>query len=151
MTQDNVIIPCDNCGTKNRIPKARLRDRPRCGRCHTPLSPSGFPDHPVVVVDRDFSREVLDASLPVLLDCWAPWCGPCRMIAPVLEELAEAYAGRLKVAKLNVDENPATASRYGIQSIPTLLILKGGEVVDTLVGALPKDEIVRRLAPYVFP
>ena len=108
-----------------------------------------FPDHPVVVADRDFSQEVLASPLPVLLDCWAAWCGPCKMIAPLLEQMAGEYAGRLKVAKLNVDENPATASRYGIQSIPTLLLFKGGEVVDTLVGAVPREEIARRLAPHI--
>ncbi|MBW1785420.1 MAG: thioredoxin TrxC [Deltaproteobacteria bacterium] len=149
MTQNNVIVPCGECGAKNRIPGNRLNDRPRCGKCHAPISVAPFPDHPIEVADRDFSREVLASSLPVLLDCWAPWCGPCKMIAPVLEQMAGEYAGRLKVAKLNVDENPATASRYGIQSIPTLLLFKGGEVVDTLVGALPREEIARRLALHI--
>jgi len=149
MTQNNVIVPCGECGAKNRIPGNRLNDRPRCGKCHAPISVGPSPGHPIEVADRDFSREVLASSLPVLVDCWAPWCGPCKMIAPVLEQMAGEYAGRLKVAKLNVDENPATASRYGIQSIPTLLLFKGGEVVDTLVGALPREEIARRLALHI--
>ena len=79
------------------------------------------------------------------MDCWAPWCGPCKMVAPVLEQLASEYAGRLKIAKLNVDENPATASKYGIQSIPTMLLFKNGSHVNSLVGALPKNEIERHL------
>ena len=79
------------------------------------------------------------------MDCWAPWCGPCKMVAPVLDQLASEYAGRIKIAKLNVDENPMTASRYGVQSIPTMLIFKNGNQVDKLVGALPKQEIVRHL------
>jgi thioredoxin 2 len=79
------------------------------------------------------------------VDCWAPWCGPCRIISPLLEQLASEYAGRLKVGKLNVDENPLTASQYAIQSIPTLLLFKDGQLVDRLVGALPRSEIERRL------
>jgi len=80
-----------------------------------------------------------------LVDCWAPWCGPCRIISPLLEQLASEYAGRLKVGKLNVDENPLTASQYAIQSIPTLLLFRDGRLVDRLVGALPRSEIERRL------
>jgi thioredoxin 2 len=104
-----------------------------------------FSDRPVDVTDGSFEREVMDSSIPVLLDCWAPWCGPCRMVGPVLEQLAKEYAGRLKIAKLNVDENPATASRYGIQSIPTMLFFKNHARIDTLVGALPKNELERRI------
>lgn len=93
---------------------------------------------PVTVTDGTFAREVLESELPVLVDLWAPWCGPCRMIAPVVEKIARDYAGRLKVAKLNVDENPQTAMRYQVQGIPTLLIFKGGRVADRIVGAAPE-------------
>ena len=88
--------------------------------------------------DANFQEEVLDSDLPVLVDFWAEWCGPCRMIAPIVEELAADYAGRLKVGKLNVDENRATAGKFGIRSIPTLLIFKGGRVVEQIVGYQPK-------------
>ena len=88
---------------------------------------------------------VLSYTGAVLVDCWAPWCGPCKMVAPVLDQLASEYAGRIKIAKLNVDENPMTASQYGIQSIPTMLLFKNGNQIDKLVGALPKQEIVRHL------
>lgn len=96
------------------------------------------PATPITVTDATFAREVLESDLPVLVDLWAPWCGPCRMIAPVVEKIARDYAGRLKVAKLNVDENPHTALRYQVQGIPTLLLFKGGRVADRIVGAVPE-------------
>ncbi len=101
-------------------------------------APAGAPSKPVAVSDESFRRDVLESDLPVLVDLWAPWCGPCHMIAPVVEKLAGEYAGRLKVAKLNVDENPATANAYHVQGIPTLLIFRGGRVVDRIVGAAPE-------------
>ena len=99
---------------------------------------TGAPAKPIIVSDASFRREVLESDLPVLVDLWAPWCGPCHMIAPVVEKLAGDYAGRLKVAKLNVDENPSTANAYHVQGIPTLLIFRNGRVVDRIVGATPE-------------
>jgi thioredoxin 2 len=100
---------------------------------------------PIPVSDATFSSEVEGSTLPVLVDAWAPWCGPCRTIAPIVQELAAELAGRVRVAKLNVDENPATSSRFRIQNIPSLLVFRGGREVDRLVGAQPKSEITRRL------
>ena len=97
------------------------------------------------VTDATVSAEVEHSGLPVLLDLWAPWCGPCRMVAPVLEELANEMAGRVRVAKVNVDENPSTANRFQVRSIPTLLLLKRGEELERIVGVQPKREILRRL------
>ena len=139
------VMKCPNCGAKNRIPKARLNDRPICGKCKKPLASGTSYDHPVTITDATFSQEVLSYPGPVLVDCWAPWCGPCRMVAPVLDQLASEYAGQIKIAKVNVDDNPVTASQYGIQSIPTMLFFKNGNLIDQKVGALPKQEIERHI------
>ena len=138
------VITCPSCGANNRVPTEKLREglQPVCGRCKAPLADSA---HPEIVTDANFAEEVERSPLPVLLDMWAPWCGPCRMIAPIVEQLASELAGRVKVAKLNTDENPVTGSRFNVRSIPTLLVLKDGKEIDRLVGALPKQEILRRL------
>lgn len=141
---DARLIRCPACGVTNRVPRDKI-DRglePVCGRCKRPLS---LDTRPMTVTDASFSADVEQSPLPVLVDAWAAWCGPCKMIAPLVDELAAEMAGRVRVAKLNVDENPATAARFNVRSIPTLLILKGGREVDRIVGVQPKAEIARRL------
>ena len=101
------------------------------------------------VTDSSFTEQVLESEIPVLVDFWAPWCGPCRMVAPVVEEIAEQYDGQVKVVKLNTDENPQVASQYGIRSIPTLMIFKGGQRVDMVVGAVPKTTLANTLEKYL--
>jgi thioredoxin 2 len=136
------LAVCAGCGAKNRLrtpPKGQL---PACGKCGAVLP------WLLNATDSSFAAE-LEAPVPVLVDFWAPWCGPCRMVAPVLEELAREQAGKLKVVKLNVDENPQTAGRYRVQSIPTLMLFGGGQALTTVVGALPKGALLQRLTPYL--
>ncbi len=104
---------------------------------------------PLAITDGTFQVEVLDSDKPVLVDFWADWCGPCRMIAPSVKAIAEEYGDSLKVGKVDVDENPAVPGRYGIVGIPTLMLFKGGEVVERITGALPKDRIVAQILPHI--
>lgn len=123
------------------------------GRASRPVDPepvraqanANAPTRPVTVTDATFQAEVIDSDLPVVVDLWAPWCGPCRMIAPVLEKLAGDYAGQMKVAKVNVDENPRTSALFNVRSIPTLLVFRGGKLVDRIVGAAPEPALRQRI------
>jgi thioredoxin 1 len=143
------IIECENCGAKNRVDETRLSaGEAKCGRCGTKLLPPPpvGASRPFVVTDASFEREILAATgPPILVDAWAPWCGPCRAVAPVLDQLAAESQQRYRIAKLNVDENPQTAAKYRISSIPTMLIFKDGKIVDQLIGAHPKQVIVQHL------
>jgi thioredoxin 2 len=135
------VLTCAACGKKNRI-RPSERGVPHCGSCGTPLP------WLVNATDATFDIEA-KAAVTVLVDLWAPWCGPCRVVGPILEELARDFAGRLKVVKVNVDENPALAARFGAMSIPTLVVIRNGRVLDRIVGALPKSQLTIRLTPYL--
>jgi thioredoxin 2 len=136
-------LVCANCGTPNRIGPSE-RGAPHCGRCGKPLA---------WVVDADESTfEVETRAQPtVVIDLWAPWCGPCRFVSPILDELAHQYAGRLKVVKVNVDENPCLARRFDAMSIPTIVVLRDGAVVNRIVGALPKPQLEAQITPHLKP
>ena len=143
-------VACPACGAINRVPEARIGESARCGRCHAPL-PAGTSDpgvgRPVTVTDADFEAKILRSPTPVLLDCWADWCGPCHALAPTIDALARDYAGRVTVAKLDVDANPATADRFEIRGIPTLLLFRDGQLMDRLTGVHPRGAIEARLRP----
>jgi thioredoxin 2 len=142
------IIRCPNCGANNRVAVNQLTDKqPVCGRCKQLLQ--NVLTEPVIVTDANFKQLVEESNLPVLLDLWAAWCGPCRQIAPLIERLAKELAGKVLVGKLNVDENKFTASRFGVQSIPTLLILKNGREADRIIGVESREAILRRLQSYI--
>jgi thioredoxin 2 len=135
------VLTCTNCGTKNKI-RPSGKGVPHCGSCGATLP------WLVNATDATFDLEV-DAAPTVIVDLWAPWCGPCRVVGPILEDLSREYAGRLKVVKVNVDDNPATAERFQAYSIPTMVVLKGGRVVDRIVGAMPKGQLTVRLTPHL--
>jgi thioredoxin len=136
------VVVCSKCNAKNRVDETRLANsEAKCGRCGATLEVK-----PLVITDQTFEREVLSArGTPVLVDCWAPWCGPCRIIGPVMDELAAESKGHYRITKLNVDDNQLTASRFQIMSIPTMLIFRDGKLIDRLVGVQPKQAIAERL------
>ena len=144
------IIACSKCGAKNRIEEARLATSDaKCGRCGEKLAAAHGDYHepkPVTITDQSFERDVLQArGRPILVDCWAPWCRPCLMIAPTLDRLAAESQDQYVIAKLNIDENPLTASRFQIASIPTMLLFKDGRLIDRLIGLQPRQAIAERL------
>lgn len=124
------VVVCPNCGTKNRVPAA-ADGAPSCGNCRNPLP------WMVDTTDQDFPAVADEATIPVLVDVWAPWCGPCRMVTPVLEQLARELVGKLKLVKINADEAPEVSRRFQVKAIPTLILMDHGQVVDTQIGAAP--------------
>jgi len=144
---DAQIIRCPKCGANNRASSDKLAEHKAvCGRCKTPLSAE---THPIIITDANFAAEVERSPLPVLLDLWAAWCGPCRIIAPVIEELAKELSGRARVGKVDVDTNPLTSNRFQARSIPLLLILKDGREVERMVGVQSKQAILQRMQKYI--
>jgi len=132
-------VACPHCAATNRVPAARLGDDPVCGRCGQPL----LDGHPVELSDANFDQVVERSDLPVVVDFWAPWCGPCQQMAPQFEMAAGSLKGRALLVKVNSDDNPRTASRYGIRSIPTLIKLAHGREVARVAGARPAGQIVQ--------
>ena len=139
------IVRCQNCGTQNRI-LVNSEKQAVCGKCKAELK---FDASPVHITDANFGAEVENSKLPVLVDFWAAWCGPCRMIAPIIEQLAKEMAGKAKIGKLDVDQNPNISGRFRVQSIPTLIIFKNGKEVDRIVGGQSKEAIARRLQNFI--
>ncbi len=138
---EKIIAICENCGAKNSVEKGK-EENALCGNCGSKLN---FYKEPIQGTDEGFQKEVLESKRPVLVDFWAPWCMPCKMVAPILHEIQEECQGSLKVVKINTDENQEVASNYGIMGIPTLILFNNGQEVDRVVGAVPKKKIMQML------
>jgi thioredoxin 2 len=130
-------VACPFCGTLNRVDLSRIEDRPRCGSCSRPI----LLDRPLAVSDETFERIVGDSAVPVLVDFYADWCGPCKIMAPLLDDVAQRRAGDVLVLKLDTDRNPVTAQRYGIRGIPTLILFREGKETGRRTGAVPRGEL----------
>ena len=141
---DEKLIRCTSCGQVNRVneKKLGLGLQPKCGRCKQPLVLS---NSPTSLSDSTFSDFIEKSTVPVLVDFWAPWCGPCHAMAPVIEQLASEMKGKIMIGKIDTDENPQVSSRYQIQSTPTLILFNSGKEVDRLIGVRPKQEIASRI------
>lgn len=146
---DELVLRCPKCRARNKIPKARISDNPKCGKCKTSIKTDNIFDAKVVkVTDSTFEEKVLLSPIPVLLDCWASWCGPCKMMTPVMEELAEEWKGKIRVAKLNVDDNKMISAKFKISSIPTFMAFDSGKEEGRLVGAVSKNELRKLMKPF---
>jgi len=137
----HLTLRCQFCETWNRVDAARAADRPKCGKCAKPM----LLDRPFVLNDETFTRTIQDAEVPVLVDFYADWCGPCKMMAPAVDEIAAAYQGRALVAKLDTDRAQRTSSLFNIRGIPTTIVFKGGKEVTRQTGAVPKPTLVKML------
>ena len=137
-----IIRNCPSCGKPNRIPAKHLADTGKCGACKAALPAMA---EPVEVSPEEFDEIIRDSKVPVFVDFWAEWCGPCRMVGPVVEEIAKEYDGKAVVGKVNVDNNPGISMKFGIRNIPALLFFKNGEIVDKQIGAVPKSVLSGKL------
>jgi thioredoxin 2 len=144
---EKVLVRCPFCGKLNRVEASRAKDRPTCGECGKPL----LLDRPVALTDDDFERVITESDVPVVVDFYADWCGPCKYMAPIFDEAAQQRSGAVLFTKLDTDRNPAASVKYGIRGIPTLIVFKGGKEIARQVGAVPKPRLDQILDDAVKP
>lgn len=148
-SRDSMVFRCNQCGAKNRIPRDKVHSRPRCGKCGNPLKTEElFEPQPIPITDGNFQEKILGSPLPALVFAWAPWCPTCRAFLPVIDEYGREAKGKVRVGKLNVDENPGLSSSYNIMSVPQILVFERGRLRETLPGAMQKHEIQQKMASY---
>jgi thioredoxin 2 len=144
------LVRCLSCRAKNRIPENKMNETAKCGKCHQAIETAGLlSGRSMMISDRDFESKVLQSPVPVLFFTFANWCPSCQAIIPVVEELARDWKGRVRVAKLNIDQNPLIAGRFNIMSVPTIIIFDNGQAMDRLTGAVPKLLIMQKMAPFI--
>lgn len=144
------LLRCTECGAKNKIPPGKIDSGPVCGKCRKPLRTEElFAPQPLMITESSFPKTVLQSPLPVLLFAWAPWCTTCRTFMPVIDEFAREVKGRIRVAKMNVDQTPDLASKYAILSVPQIFVFEGGELVESFPGALQRHEIRMKMLRYM--
>jgi len=144
---DSLYIPCPSCDGLNRIPATRLSDKPKCGRCHQPL----FQAKPVELTGANFQKQVQQSDLPVLIDFWAPWCGPCKMMGPAFQAAAQTLEPAIRLAKVNTEAEPDLGAKFGIRSIPSLLLFQQGREIARQAGAMSQADIVRWARSHIKP
>lgn len=137
MADTNELCPCPSCGAVNRVPPTRLAERPACGKCHAPL----FPGHPLMLDEAGFRLHRDRSTLPLVVDFWAAWCGPCRAMAPAYEHVARELEPHVRLAKVDIDAAPSLAAALSIQSVPTMVLFRGGREINRVSGALPAPQI----------
>ena len=147
VSEDTVVYGCSHCGGMNRILRSRLGDDPVCGRCKEKV----FPRRPVTITDASWKKEVEDSPIPVLVDFWAPWCGPCRTLGPILERAAPQLAPAIRVAKLNIDEAQGLAGRLNVSAVPTMAVFRNGRLERASLGAKPRPQLEAELGMLVIP